>query len=102
MQQVSEVTVQGWDPKKKEKIVAHARSGDEQSRMGAEKSDTSRAPAAFGQQGKIFPDEPVFTQAQADDLARSRFGKTAGVVADHSKALPGTNRLETRPRVSSK
>jgi phage protein D len=73
MQQVSKVTVQGWDPTQKAKIVAHAGKGDEQSRMGAEKSDTSQTPEAFGSQTRVITNEPVFTQAQADDLARSRF-----------------------------
>lgn len=73
MQQVNEVTVQGWDPTQKVQIVAHARRGDEQSRMGGEKSDTSQTPAAFGRQTRIITNEPIFTQAQADDLARSRF-----------------------------
>ncbi|MGE0642613.1 MAG: phage late control D family protein [Nitrospira sp.] len=74
-QQVSTVTVRGWNPKDKRKIIGHAGSGDEESRMGGEHSDTSSVPTAFGRQETMVVDRPVMTQEEADALAKSRYNK---------------------------
>lgn len=68
--QVEEVLVQGWNPKDKEKVVAQARVGDERP-MGGSASGPAAARQAFSGTGDTTVDVPVFSQAEADQLARS-------------------------------
>lgn len=77
-QQVSSVTVRGWNPKQKQKIEGRAGAGDEESRMGGEHSDTGTAPTAFGQHVTMLVDRPVLSQEEADQMAKSRY-KTIGL-----------------------
>jgi phage protein D len=96
-QQVSSVTVRGWSPKDKREIVGRAGSGEEESRMGGERSDTSTAPTAFGQQVTTVVNRPVMTQEEADQLAKSRYRTIGlslirgdGVCWGRPELLPGT------------
>ncbi|BFU95608.1 MAG: hypothetical protein NTNFB02_23300 [Nitrospira sp.] len=96
-QQVSTVTVRGWNPKEKREIVGRAGAGDEESRMGGERSDTGTTPTAFGRQVAMLANRSVLTQEEADQLAKSRY-KTLGlslVTGDgvcwgRTDLLPGT------------
>lgn len=96
-QQVSSVTVRGWNPKEKREIVGRAGGGDEESRMGGDRSDISTAPTAFGQQVTMVADRPVLTQEEADQLAKSRFKSLGlcliagdGVCWGRTDLVPGT------------
>ena len=75
MGQFSELELRGWSPKDKKEIVAKAKSGDEVSTMGGNDSGAAIAESAFGAAAVLFSDTPVFTQAEADQLARARFNR---------------------------
>jgi len=71
--QVSEVTVRGWNPKDKKEIVGTARVGDETTRMAGTTSGGQAATKAFGTVKTVVVDHPIFDQREADALARARF-----------------------------
>jgi phage protein D len=75
--QVSEVMVQGWDPKEKKKYVGRAGGGDETGRMGGQTSQSTVVSKAFGSLSKMISDHPVHSQEEADVLAKSRFNAMA-------------------------
>jgi phage protein D len=75
MRQFGEIEVRGWSPKDKKEIVAKAKSGDEVSSMGGTDSGAAIAESAFGAAAVLLSDLPVFTQAEADQLARARFNR---------------------------
>lgn len=77
MRQLSEVMVRGWSFKEKKGIVAQAKSGDEVSTMGGQKSGAALLENAFGPAIEMVGDWPVMTQAEADQLAKARFNKVA-------------------------
>jgi len=96
-QQVSSVTVRGWNPKEKREIIGRAGAGDEESRMGGERSDTSTTPTAFGRQVTMLSDKPVLSQEEADQIAKSRYKALGlslvtgdGVCWGRPDLLPGT------------
>ncbi|EFM11325.1 conserved hypothetical protein [Paenibacillus curdlanolyticus YK9] len=77
--QVSEVEVRGWDPKEKKEIIGTARSGDEQL---ADDGKGRKSGSAYMKQlhrGKVVETvrRPVFSQAEADRIARSMLNKRA-------------------------
>jgi uncharacterized protein len=70
---VSEVVVQGWDPKTKEAIVGQARPGDEVSKMqGAQLGATITEQAFFATQSFIV-NTPVFSEGEATQIAKGKF-----------------------------
>lgn len=77
VRQTSEVTVRGWDPKRKKEIVGRARTGDEVSKMGGGDSGGALSQDAFGRAVGMVGDRPVMTQAEADQMARARFNDVA-------------------------
>ena len=70
-QQVDEVQVRGWCQKTKQTIlgVCKTASGTPQVGVGGSGGDIARE--AFGSARRVITDQPVFTQQEADDLARS-------------------------------
>ena len=76
MSQVSEVKVQGWDIKKKEVIVGKAKVGKETAVLGAN-GGPKATNGAFGKTAVTYIDSPVFTQAEADQMAIGRFNEMA-------------------------
>lgn len=76
VQQVSEVSVRGWDPKEKKEIVGQAAIGDEVSTMDGQDSGSALTDAAFGAAIGAVTERPVMTQAEADQLAKAKFNNT--------------------------
>jgi phage protein D len=77
-QQVSEVTVGGWNFKEKQEVVSQARSGSEVSKMGGQTLGAGLAESAFGTKSvKGMSDRPVATQAEADRMAEAKFNQIA-------------------------
>lgn len=74
--QVTEVTVQGWNPKDKEQIVAQAGAGAEVSTMAGQESGAALAQTAFGSASGQISSYPVTTQAEADQLAQAHFNRS--------------------------
>jgi phage protein D len=77
--QVGQTTVQGWDFKKKAKIVGQAIAGSEVSKMGGQTSGAALSQSAFGKATGVISYHPVMTQAEADQLAKANFNQ--GVLA---------------------
>jgi phage protein D len=77
MRQVSEVAIRSWNAKEKKEIVGRARTGDEISMMGGQRSGGRIAHAAFGAAAELIGVQPVMTQAEADQLARARLNHRA-------------------------
>jgi phage protein D len=71
-QQVSEVSVRGWDPKNKQEIIGQATSPQDTPQVGETRSGGAAAQRAFSiQSQEIVTDRPVATQAEADALAQA-------------------------------
>lgn len=75
MGQVSEVSVRGWNPKDKEKIVGQAKVGEEVSTMGGQNSGANLTQTAFSAAIRQIGNRPVVTQAEADQLAKAKFNQ---------------------------
>ncbi|KAF5436629.1 hypothetical protein C5S35_08255 [Candidatus Methanophagaceae archaeon] len=79
--QVSEVTVRGWNPQTKEEIVGRAQRGSEEGRERGRGSEEGRrrerrsggdiVEDIYGRVEERILDKPVFTQEEADTHARS-------------------------------
>ncbi|MCP4119850.1 MAG: phage late control D family protein [Desulfobacteraceae bacterium] len=74
--QVEEVFVKGWNAKDKARVVARSGIGDER-RMGGTASGPAGVREAFAGTGMMTVDLPMLSQAEADELARARFGELA-------------------------
>ena len=73
--QIGEVIVRGWNPKTKTEIVGRARLGDETTQMAGSSSGGQVATGAFGSTRTVVVDHPVFSEAEAQELARARFNE---------------------------
>jgi phage protein D len=73
MQQVSEVVVQGWNPKTKEAIVASAHAGDEVSTMRGTTLGATLSERAFFAAKLVIADTPVASQGEALQIAKGKF-----------------------------
>jgi len=75
--QVQEMQVRGWNPQQKQAWVARSATGDEGPLMRGSNSGPAVAGRAFGNTGSTLVDSPVQSQAEADQLAKGRFGEMA-------------------------
>lgn len=75
--QVSEVLVQGWDAMTKKAITGRARSGDEVSKMGGRRLGASITESAFFAARNVITDKPVFSEGEANQIARGKFNDMA-------------------------
>ena len=94
--QLSEVALRGWSLKDKKEILANAKSGDEVSTMGGTDSGAAIAESAFGAAAALLSEVPVFTQAEADQLALAGFNRAVletisgdGLCKGHTELRPG-------------
>lgn len=72
--QVSELAVRGWNPLSKEAILGVARSGNLTTLMDGDSAGPDLAQAAgFGEPSQTIVDIPVYSQAEADQIAKARF-----------------------------
>lgn len=79
--QVSEVSVRGWNLAEKKGFVGKADAGGVESKMGGEVSGAELAGDAFGAASAIVTALPVMTQAEADQIARGRLNeKVLGLI----------------------
>ncbi len=69
--QVNEVTVRGWDPDTKQPIIGTASKPSDKPQIGNNTPGGDVARQAFGDAKMVVVDRPIYTQAEADDLARS-------------------------------
>jgi phage protein D len=82
--QVSEVSVRGWDPNAKKEIVGKAKS------MSASegKSGGEMVTKLYGKVEQRITDRPVYSQQEADTLARALFNKlSVGLVRGNAECI---------------
>ena len=77
LNQAGEVAVRGWDPVKKEPIIAQSTVGDEASMMAGVTSGPDAVDTAFGQAVYTTVDRPVGNQEQAEQMAFGGFNEMA-------------------------
>lgn len=77
MSQVDQVTVRGWNPQEKQPIVGQAGSGDQRGTMGGFTGGPAASSSAFGSSAAASVEQPVSSQAEADQIARGRFNTMA-------------------------
>jgi phage protein D len=86
--QVSEVAVQGWDMKTKKAISGRARSGDEVSKMGGQQLGASITESAFFAAKNIIIDKPIFSEGEANQIAKGKFNDMAvGFITGEGTAI---------------
>jgi phage protein D/phage baseplate assembly protein gpV len=76
-EQVDEVLVRGWDPKKKEAIVGKSKRGQLYPKV-KEPKDGAEWARTFGNGRLVIVDQPVISQAEADSLASARLDEISG------------------------
>ena len=76
-EQVSEVTVKGWDPETMEAIVGQASQGKLYPKIG-ESKDGAAWGATFGVGKLVIVNQPVYTQGEAGSLAQARLNERSG------------------------
>jgi phage protein D len=77
LSQVSDVVVQGWNPKTKEAISGKAAPGDENSKMGGSKLGASISKEAFFKATAFVVNKSVFTEGEASQIAKGKFNEMA-------------------------
>jgi len=77
MQQVSEVIVQGWNPKTKQAIIGRARQGDETTKMSGSQLGVAISEKAFSKTQVFIVDKPIFTEGEAVQIAKGKFNDMA-------------------------
>jgi uncharacterized protein len=75
MGQVTEVKVRGWDPRAKHSVEGKAST--QATKMAGTKSGPEAARTAFGAASVAVVDRPIFSQAEADQIAEGRFNTLA-------------------------
>jgi hypothetical protein len=82
--QVSEVIVRGWNPKTKQEIVGKASSVEQ--KEGKAGGDIMKK--LYGKVEHIVTDRPVYSQPEADVIARSMFNRlSVGVVRGSAESI---------------
>jgi phage protein D len=92
MGQVSEVVVQGWNHKTKEAIVGRAQQGDELSKMSGTKLGVAISESAFTATTNVVVDKPVFSQGEANQIAKGLFNEmTVDFITGEGSAIGNTD-----------
>lgn len=73
--QATEVKLQSWSIKDKKAMLGDSKAGDEVSTMGGASSGAAIVQSAFGNAIEVVTDQPVSTQAEADQIAKARFNE---------------------------
>lgn len=77
LNQVGQMTVRGWNVKDKAAIVGQAGAGDVGSTMGGDTSGPAAVNDVFGASSAMSVDHPIFSQAEADQMATGRLNEMA-------------------------
>jgi phage protein D len=76
VRQISEVSVRGWNPQEKKKILSTAEVGFESAKMGGKKSGP-QINNVFGSMTDELSMRPAMTQAEADQMAKATLNQKA-------------------------
>jgi phage protein D/phage baseplate assembly protein gpV len=93
-EQVDEVLVKGWDSEKLEAIVGQSNKGKLYPKIGESKDGAAWA-SSFGTGKKIFVDQPVVSQAEANMIAEARLNELSGAF------IEAQGRAFRRPEIKS-
>ena len=74
--QVQQVEVRGWLPKEKKEVMSKAAAGQEGGTMGG-KISGAKAVKTFGESKNTIVSQPVFSKAEADQIALGQFQEMA-------------------------
>ncbi len=88
--QVSKVTVRGWDPDTRQEIVGEANTGQGMPQIGERRSGGELVQAAFQLKAEtLLAETPVRTQAHADQLAQAAADRRTGRFVEAEGACSG-------------
>lgn len=90
---VSEVVVRGWNPGDKKEIVGRATSSDVYGQMGGGDSSASAVATAWGETERQIVDYKVFTQEEADEIAKTKINEYARAFLRADMEIEGDARL---------
>lgn len=95
---VSEVTVRGWDPTQKREIVGVAAASQLYDKMGDTASGVEEVTEKWGEPDRQLVDYKVFSQEEADKIARTKLNEYARTfiradveIQGHPLVHPGAN-----------
>lgn len=91
--QVDQVVVRGWDHKTKQALVGTSDTGHGLPATGQSETGAARATSAFGAAKMMVTDRPVFTQSEADTLAKSIYDDMSGEYLEAEGMCYGTPTL---------
>lgn len=77
MSQVGQVEVHTWDVKQKKALVGKAGAGDENTTMKGGTSGPKNTTLAFGKATHVIINEPVLSQAEAEQIAKGQYNDMA-------------------------
>lgn len=75
--QATQVSLQGWSVKDKNKIIANAAPGDVVSAMGGSQAGADAVQSAFSAAAEVLTAYPVAAQAEADAIAKASLNEIA-------------------------
>jgi phage protein D len=81
-EQVNEVEVRGWDPKRKQEIVGHASRGNGAPSIGVSQSGADIAKQAWGEAKVAIVDQFVSSPSEADALAQAKLDELTGTFVE--------------------
>ncbi len=91
---VDDVVVRSWDPRRKQKIVARATRGESAPQIGEQRPAGQVAHHAWDRPASlVVVDQPVATQQEADDLARSLMEEAVGSFVEAEGTCNGRSDL---------
>ncbi|MCB9527963.1 MAG: contractile injection system protein, VgrG/Pvc8 family [bacterium] len=90
---VSEVVVRGWNPGQKKEIVGRATSSDVYGSMGGGSSGAGAVSQAWGETERQIVDYKVFTQEEADEIAKTKINEYARAFLRADIEIQGDPRL---------
>jgi phage protein D len=97
-EQVTEVVVKGWDPKKKEAIVGKSTTGSLYPNIGLSKNGGKYA-GEFGASKQTIVDHPVHSQAEANAIAKARLDELSGSFVEAEGRARGRPEIRAGKRI---
>jgi uncharacterized protein len=77
LQQVTEIIVQGWNPKTKQAIVGKASASDVETKMSGKKLGVAISEQAFSKTQMVIVDKPIYSEGEAVQIAKGKFNDMA-------------------------
>jgi phage protein D len=92
-QQVTEVIVRGWDPRKKKEIVGKAKKAEIYHKMGCKSYGLDKTQKGFGEIQEFIVSQPIFTEQEAKSIAKNWLNKYAYHYIMGFGSCSGNNKL---------